>query len=128
MSLSVNIVTQFKNLENLLGQFTQKGWTILENTKCHTYPYDPRKDEIHPYVAKNPENGGYDVGIHLDNDGNAFFVCDFYGGSIERSLGQGMCDIKQGYALDELKKFILEENMDYTVERLESGELVVTAQ
>ena len=128
MSHSVDIKTQFKNLGNLLSQFEKAGWTIVQNQKLHTYYSDPRREEIHQYVAKNPQAGGYDVGVNVDQDGNAYFVCDFFGGSIERSLGENMKSIKQGYALDELRRFMEDEELNYKVDTLPTGELVVTAE
>jgi hypothetical protein len=128
MSHSVNIKTQFRNINTLLTQFEKLGWRIATSQKCNTYPSDPRRDEIHQYVAVNPEKGGYDVGINLDAEGNACFVCDFYGGSIERTLGKQMTKVKQGYALDEIKKFMHEEDLEYKVNELPTGELVITAE
>jgi hypothetical protein len=128
MSHSVNIKTQLKNVNTLLAQFTKKGWVIETNTKCNTYPSDPRKGEVHQYVAKNPKAGGYDVGINVDDEGNAYFVCDFFDASIQQQLGQNLKDIKQGYALDEVKKFMHEEDLDYRVEELPTGELMVIAE
>jgi hypothetical protein len=128
MSHSVNIITQFKNLKNLLNQFVKAGWTIKQNDVCRTFASDPRKNEVHAYVAVNPEERGYDVGINLDKSGNAYFVCDFFGGSIERSLGAGMHKVKQGYALDEIKEFMHSEDLEYDVNQLATGELVVTAR
>jgi hypothetical protein len=128
MSHSVNIKTQFKNIQNLLNQFKKLGWTIATDSKCHTYYSDPRREEVHPYVAKNPSQGGYDVGIGVDNDGNAYFICDFYDRSIERQLGANLKSIKQGYALDEIKKSLQEEDMHYEVSELPSGELVLIAE
>jgi len=128
MSHSVNIKTQFKSIENLLGQFKKKGWSIASGMKCNTYPSDPRRDEIHKYVARNPSPSGYDIGINIDAEGNAYFVCDFFDRSIEKQLGSNLKDIKQGYALDEIKKFMQEEDLEYKVEELATGELVVTAE
>lgn len=128
MSHSVNITTQFKNIENLLKQFKKAGWEIVTDSKANTYFSDPRKEEVHKYVAKNPTQGGFDVGIGLDSDGNAYFVCDFYDRSIERQLGANLKDIKQGYALDEVKKLFQEEDLSYHVSELPSGELVVIAE
>jgi hypothetical protein len=127
MSHSVNIKTQFKQIDTLLEQFKAKGWTILTDTTCKTYYSDPRQHEKHKYVAKNPKPGGYDIGIDIDSDGNAYFVCDFYDRSIEQQLGKNLKDIKQGYAMDELRKFMHAEDLDYRVDTLETGELVVTA-
>lgn len=127
MSHSVNIKTQLKNISNLLAQFEKLGWKIAMNQKCVTYPSDPRRDEVHPYVAKNPK-GGYDVGVNTDTEGNAYFICDFFDNSIEKQLGENLQSIKQGYALDEIKSFMENEEMDYRVDVLESGELVVIAE
>jgi hypothetical protein len=128
MSHSVNIKTQFKNISNLLNQFKKHGWQILTDTKANTYPSDPRRDEIHKYVAKNPHPNGYDVAVNVDNEGNAYFVCDFFDPSIQRQLGDNLKDIKQGYALDEVKKMMHEEDLDYSVSELPTGELVVIAE
>lgn len=128
MSHKVNIKTSFKNIERLLEQFTQLGWNIAENVKATTYPSDPRREEIHRYVAKNPQPSGYDVGIDIEDDGSAVFVCDFFDSSIERQLGKELKKIKQGYALAELKKFMQEEDLNYNVSELATGELVVTAE
>jgi hypothetical protein len=126
MSHSVNIKTQFKNIENLLNQFKKLGWNIVLNSQCNTYPSDPRKNEYHKYVAKNPENS-YDVGIDIDEEGNAYFVCDFYDRSIERQLGKNLCKVKQGYAVDEIKKRLHEEDIDYRITELANGELLIEA-
>jgi hypothetical protein len=128
MSHSVNIKTEFKNIENLLGQFRKRKWNIITDSKCNTYYSDPRKEEVHKYVAKNPSNGGFDVGIDVDNTGNAYFVCDFYDRSIEKQLGHNLKDIKQGYALEEVKKLMHEEDLSYSVSELPSGELVIIAE
>lgn len=128
MSHSVNIKTQFKNISNLLQQFEKQGWRIQMNQKCTTYPSDPRRDETHPYVAKNPKQGGYDIGINKDNEGNAYFICDFFDTSIQQQLGKNLQKIRQGYALDEIKSFMENEEMEYRIDTLESGELVVIAE
>lgn len=128
MSHSVNIKTQFKSIKTLLSQFEKAGWVIQNDTKCRTYPSDPRKEEIHKYVATNPKSSGYDVGIDIDAEGNAYFVCDFFDSSIQQQLGENLKNIKQGYALAEVKKFLREEDMEYKVETLSTGELVVIAE
>jgi hypothetical protein len=128
MSHCVNIKTNFKNINTLLSQFTSKGWKIALDAKCRTYPSDPRKNEVHKYVAQNPRNGGYDVGIDIDSSGNAYLVCDFFDRSIEEQLGKELKEIKQGYALSEIKKFMYEEDLDYQVKELATGELVVIAE
>jgi hypothetical protein len=128
MSHAVNITTQFKNITNLLSQFESLGWKIVQNSKCRTYHSDPRKEDVHQYVALNPKASGFDVGINVDQAGNAFFVCDFFDSSIEKQLGPKMQKIKQNYALTELKKFMYDEDLTYKVEELATGELVVIAE
>lgn len=128
MSHSVNIKTQFKNVASLLEQFKAQGWRIVTDSKCRTYYSDPRKDEVHKYVAQNPIATGYDIGVNVDNEGNATFVCDFYDTSIEQQLGQNLKKIKQGYAVAELKSFLQEEDMEYQINELPTGELVVIAE
>jgi hypothetical protein len=128
MSHCVNIKTSFKNINTLLQQFSSRGWEIVNDEKCNTYPSDPRRNEVHKYVAKNPKKGGYDVGIDLDDAGNAYLVCDFFDRSIEEQLGKELKDVKQGYALSEIKKFMYEEDLDYQVKELNTGELVVIAE
>jgi hypothetical protein len=126
MSHSVNIKTQFKEVNLLLKTFESMGWMIVENAKCKTYPSDPSKDIVHRYVAKNPK-GGYDVGIDLDQEGMAKFTCDFYDRSIAEQLGANLQAVKQGYAMNQVKRFIHEEDLNYTVETLPTGELKVIA-
>jgi hypothetical protein len=128
MSHSVNIKTEFKNITNLLEQFEAHGWTIVENQKCRTYPSDPRRDEQHRYVAKNPKTGGYDIGVNIDGEGNAYFVCDFFDSSIQAQLGTNLKKIKQGYALKELEKQLKYEDLSYDVIELPSGELKIVAE
>ena len=127
MSHSVDIKTQFKSISNLLSQFETLGWRVVQNEKAKTYYSDPRRDEVHQYVAKNP-GGGFDVGINMSDDGSATFVCDFFDHTIENQLGKKLQKVKQGYALTELKKFMYEEDLDYKVEELATGELVVIAE
>lgn len=127
MSHSVNISTQFKDIDLLKTVFESFQWRIEENTKCKTYPSDPSRNIVHKYVAVNPDPAGYDVGIDIDSEGNAIFTCDFYGNSVEKTLGVNLKNIKQGYSLSKLKKFMMEEDLDYKVETLKSGELKVIA-
>ena len=115
-------------MNNLASQFTKLGWKIIKDSRCRTYPSDPRRDEVHQYVAQNPEQKGYDVGINVDQEGRAYFVCDFFDRSIERQLGKNLQHIKQGYALTQLKKELQYDDLNYKVVTLPTGELQVTAE
>ena len=128
MSHCVNLTTQFKDIETLKDVFKSFGWNIVENEKCQTYPTDPRRAEIHRYVAKNPVQGkSYDVGINVDSNGNAYFVCDFFDSSIASQLGNNLQKIKQGYAVQKLKQACLHDDLDYKISELPSGELCFSA-
>lgn len=127
MSHSVNVLTQFKDIKLLQSVFESFDWKIKTEDKCRTYPTDPSKDVVHQYVAVNPLSHGYDVGIDVDSDGNAVFTCDFFDKSIEEKLGKNLKNIKQGYSLTKLKKFMAEEDLDYKVETLNTGELKIIA-
>jgi hypothetical protein len=82
---------------------------------------------VHDYVAVNPNFAGYDVGIDLDENANAAFTCDFYDRSIERTLGKNLQHVKQGYSLDKLKTYMHEEDLDYSIETLPTGQLKIIA-
>jgi hypothetical protein len=127
MSHSVNIKTQFKDTKLLEAAFESRGWKIVTNQVCRTYPSDPSRGKVHQFVAVNPQANGYDVGIDVGEDGNAFFTCDFFDSSIERQLGKQIKDIKQGYSLAKLKKFMSEEDLNYEVTTLATGQLKVIA-
>jgi len=127
MSHSVNIKTKFKNKKLLFETFEKLDWKIVENQKCTTYPSDPSRNVVHQYVALNPRPHGYDVGIDINSDGEATFTCDFYDSSIAAQLGHNLKNVKQNYSLAELKQFMNEEDLNYEVETLKSGELKVIA-
>jgi hypothetical protein len=125
MSHSVNIKTQIKSVDTLLKVFTELGWEIKHNDKCRTYASDPSKDVVHRHVAVNPLPTGYDVGIDVNEQDAAYFTCDFYDTSIERQLGKKLQKVKQNYSLAQIKQFMLEEGLDYSVSELEAGQLKI---
>lgn len=98
MSHTVKIAVSFKTAEIpvLRKALAAKGWTLVENAMSRQYtgtvgPYR--------YVAVNPGKGynSYDIGINVNGE-NLEFMTDFYGGSIEASLGQQLNGLKQEYA------------------------------
>lgn len=98
MSHTVKIDVAFKAAEIhiLRKALTAKGWQLQENTMSRQYtgqagPYR--------YVAVNPGKAGnsYDIGINVDGE-NLDFRTDYYGGSIEASLGPQLQGLKQEFA------------------------------
>jgi predicted transcriptional regulator len=125
MSHSVNIKTQIKQINTLLGVFKDMGWSIEEQTKRKTYATDPSRHVVHKYVAVNPKEGGYGVGVDVDEQGEAYFTCDFFDRSIEQQLGKNLNKVKQNYSLAQIKQFMLEEGLDYSVTELQAGQLKI---
>lgn len=98
MSHAVEITTTFYNWDALKTAFKNLGWGIKENSKINTYPSDPKRNDIHPFVATNPNHGGYDIGLRLaPEDGQVKFTWDPYGGSIEKALGKDFVKLKIEY-------------------------------
>lgn len=95
MSHSVKIQTQFKDLSILKATFKKLGWEIKENSRMKSYHNNDGR--VYPLVAVNPNGYGYDIGL-IPNDNEIETVTDLYGGSVEASLGRGLCKLKQGYA------------------------------
>ena len=98
MSHTVKIAVTFKTAEVhvLRKALAVFGWQLVENAMSRQYtgtvgPYR--------YVAVNPgkDRTAYDIGINVQGE-NLEFMTDFYGGSIERSLGAQLQGLKQEYA------------------------------
>lgn len=99
MSHTVKIEVQFKTAEfpQLQKAFESKGWRIAENAMSRQY--GGRRLGPYRYVAVNPsqEHNAYDIGINVKGE-NLELMSDFYGGSIEASLGSNLQGLKQEYA------------------------------
>lgn len=112
-------------MDTLIRVFNELGWEIKHNGKCRTYATDPSKDVVHRHVAVNPLPTGYDVGIDINEQDTAYFTCDFFDSSIERQLGKKLQKVKQNYSLAQIKQFMLEEGLDYSVTELTAGQLKI---
>lgn len=120
MSHQVDITTQFTDFSLLVKALNKLGWTVIENAKANTYPSDPKRETVHPFVAKNP-NPGYDVGINFNQDGIVFSY-DPYGGSIFRGLGKNFSELKKQYTLE----IALEDYGNYEiVEQFEDNSMII---
>lgn len=98
MSHTVKIEVQFKAAEmpQLTKAFQVFGWTVVNSASARQYT---GRSETYPMVAVNPDKGtsGYDIGMRIKGE-NVELFSDFYGGSIERSLGAKLAGLKQEYA------------------------------
>ena len=99
MSHTVKIAVKFKTAElpQLRKALTAKGWTLIENGTSRQY--NGRVEGPYAYVAVNPSkaHNAYDIGINVRGE-NLELLSDFYGGSIEASLGPQLQGLKQEYA------------------------------
>lgn len=100
MSHTVKIKTQFKQASALKEAFRAMGWEIREKSKIRTYPGDSKANVVYDFIAVNPDKDrsySYDVGVNEAN-GELEVHCDFFGGSIAKSLGTDMVKLKDEYA------------------------------
>ena len=100
MSHSAKIQTKFLNLNALTKAFETYGWKIIQKAKARLYAYDPKRDDVYDYVAVNPQKEGqaFDLGINVKENGELDVYGDFWGGSIEASLGSNLGKLRGEYA------------------------------
>lgn len=127
MSHTVKIKTQFKSWEAVKKAFEQFGWTIKENTKIRTYYSDPQKDKIYQYVAFNPKQG-YDLGLAIKQDGEIEVYGDFFDGSIQKSLGSDLCELKKKYSTQVIEDEFLCKGYSVNYETLANGTVEVVVE
>lgn len=110
MSHTVKIKTQFKQADSLKAAFQAMGWTIKEKSCIRTYPGDEKAGTVYDFVAINPDrsNTSYDIGVNEGGEELAVH-CDFFGGSIAKSLGIDLVKLKDEYACQ-----VIEQKYAYT--------------
>jgi hypothetical protein len=101
MSHTVKIQAKFKTeqLEAFKRALSVFGWTTKEKSQIRTYPGDSARSTVYDLIAVNP-NSGYDLGLVFnDKTGELEVMGDFYDGSISKTLGSGIDNLKQEYSL-----------------------------
>lgn len=98
MSHTVKIKTLFKDLNVFKKALEKFGWTVKENEKIRTYPSDSARNTVYKYVAVNPKQDGYDIGVGQKEDGELELFADFHDGSIAAGLGQDLQKLRQEYS------------------------------
>jgi hypothetical protein len=99
MSHTVKITAQFKteHLSSFRRALEKFGWKLVEDSKIRTYYNDPSRDKVYKMIAQNP-NHGYDLGIQFNAEtGELEVMGDFYDGSISKTLGTNLEQLKQEY-------------------------------
>jgi hypothetical protein len=103
MSHTVAIKTEFKNWNILTKTLENLGWTLKQNSKLRTYPSDPQRNTVYEWIAVNPDKNGYDVALRINADESIDLLCDTFGGSIERTLGNQFRTLKKEYVINVAK-------------------------
>jgi hypothetical protein len=126
MSHTVAIKTIFKDKESFMKALESFGWKIREKTTIRTYPSDPQRNKVYDEIAVNPGTGtSYDIGLTVDDSGAITLNCDFYDGTIERSLGKQFALLKREYVLNVVRKEY--EDVEI-VETLPDGSIIVEGE
>lgn len=125
MSHTVQIATQFKDLDALTKAFQSFGWTMVQKGHIRTYSSSDRA-KVYDWVAVNPQQG-YDVGINLGVDGQLEVFADMYDHSISAQLGGSLGKLKQEYSKTVLEAELLYRGYQVDYEKLKNGTIEVTA-
>lgn len=128
MSHSAKINTKFSdiNLDSFLRALTNLGWRVVTSAKARTYPSDPTRDTVYPWVAVNPLPHGFDVGITVSNDTHEIEVSyDPYGGTVEQGLGLQLARLKTEYNCCVIEDVMGFQGYNATRELQEDGSVLV---
>lgn len=100
MSHTVKIKAQFKteHLQSFMRALEHFGWKTQENSKIRTFGSDPARNKVYDLIAVNPNNG-YDLGLVFNRQSGELEVMgDFFDGSIAKTLGNNLDNLKQEYS------------------------------
>lgn len=125
MSHTVQIHTQFKDLDALRKTLAEFGWNLVERGRIRTYSSSD-SSHIYDYVAVNPQQG-YDIGVELGENSEIRLLADLYDGSITNQLGVGLAKLKQKYSKNVLEAELLYRGYQVDFEQLANGTIEVTA-
>ena len=88
-------VSEFSNLEKAFKHF---GWNIVQNQVPRSYYNQEKRSFQHVAINPDTSSNAYDIGLELGSDGQVKLFTDYYGGSVERTLGRDLGNLKQEYA------------------------------
>lgn len=111
------------NPGTLIRAFDKLGWKVELNTKCRTWSYNPDRNKTYKWVAKNPAQHGYDLGIIQDAKGNLTVEGDtsMMGQDVWAALGQDFCKLKQQYSVLSLTDWVNANHGTATTEVMPNG-------
>lgn len=125
MSHTVKIEVKYKvtELPQLRKAFSVLGWTTADNASARQYAGRQNYD----VVAVNPDTTrlGFDIGMTRQGE-NLDMFSDFYGGSIENSLGTDCSKLKQEFAAAVIADEFPNATIDRTVD--ERGNMLLSVE
>jgi hypothetical protein len=97
MSHFSKIQVEITDLEALRAAVARMGFEVIENAECRYY-YGTQQKEI---VIKLP--GKYDAALEKDPEGKYMLTADFYGGHVEKYIGEKGAFLLQLYTVEKAK-------------------------
>lgn len=115
-------VGAFKDPELLARAFKRCGWNVVKNAKCRAW-YTSKE---YPYVAKNPNKHGYDLGFLIKKDGIELEGdTSMMHEDVWSALGTDFYKVKQAYTLESVSDWAKEHHGTMTSSVMENGVLEV---
>jgi hypothetical protein len=95
MSHRVSSKPAFRDLDRTRRCFEKLGWKVEANAIERSGYYEGKK---FPFVARNPDAGGYDIGLELDSKTKEVTLHHESMLPMEHHFGQNLSLLKQEYA------------------------------
>lgn len=101
-----------KSPEVLTKAFNKLGWKVELNTKARTWSGNSDRDKVYKWVAKNPAQLGYDLGIVQDAKGNLSVEGDtsMMTNDVWAALGTNFTKLKQQYSIENVIDWVDQRN------------------
>ena len=111
----------------LIKAFDALGWKVETNVKCRTWSGNADRNKIYKWVAKNPSQHGYDLGIVQGKDGKLVIEGDtsMMGNDVWSTMGSGFTKLKQEYGVQSVLEWADARNGSAKQERLANGTIVM---
>ena len=99
--IKIDLKIKVSELSNLDAALTTLNWNLMQNATPRTYAGYSKPFK---FVAVNPDKSrdGFDIGLEQVND-EFHFHTDYFGGSVERTLGKDLSLLKQEFAAEVIR-------------------------
>ena len=111
------------NVGTLIRAFDKLGWKVVQDAHVRTYSVADAA-VVYKWVAMNPSEHGYDLGIIQDpKTGAVSWAGDtsMMGRDVWAALGEGFCKLKQQYSVQSVLDWADAQNGSATQEKLANG-------